>query len=154
MLIGPNFFYTVTLPVTLWFFDKAKTSAEHPRHDQTLFIDARKIYSSVHGSRTQREFSQSQILNLASIVWLYRGENDKFRDLRELYERARVQWQDAETTNEDTAKIYKGIKAHRENLATAFRDLAVILEKWHQALPALDKNRINYLPIMRRMKRF
>lgn len=137
--IGPNFFYTVTLPVTLWFFDKAKTNSEHPRRDQTLFIDARKIFSSVHGSRTQREFSQSQLLNLASIVWLYRGENDKYRDLRELYERARVQWQDAETTNEDTEKIYKGIKAHRVKLAAAFRDLAVILEKWHQALPVIDK---------------
>jgi type I restriction enzyme M protein len=45
--ISPNFFYTVTLPVTLWFFDKAKTDSEHPRHDQTLFIDARKIFSQV-----------------------------------------------------------------------------------------------------------
>ena len=133
--VGPNFFYTVTLPVTLWFFDKAKTNPEHPRHEQTLFIDARKIFSSVHGSRTQREFSQAQLLNFAAIVWLYRGENEKFDDLRRLYLKAFELWRDSEITNEDTGQVYRGINAHRRDLADAFNELGNNLEKWRKALP-------------------
>ncbi|HXG85059.1 MAG TPA: N-6 DNA methylase, partial [Pyrinomonadaceae bacterium] len=134
--ISPNFFYTVTLPVTLWFFDKAKTDPEHPRHDQTLFIDARKIFSQVHGSRTQREFSQSQLLNLAAIVWLYRGEGEKFSELRGLYVEARDTWQNSETANEETGKTYKGIDAHKTSLAAAFHSFAGNLSVWHKSLPA------------------
>jgi len=134
--VGPNFFYTVTLPVTLWFFDRAKTKPAHPRHDQTLFIDARKIFSPVHGSRTQREFSQAQLLNLASIVWLYRGENEKFRELRELYVQARDAWRDAEITDEAGDTTYKGLAAHQADLAAVFRQLGENLESWHKALPA------------------
>lgn len=53
--LASNFFYTVTLPVTLWFFDQAKTNPTHPRHDQTLFIDARKIYNQVSGHHVCRK---------------------------------------------------------------------------------------------------
>jgi len=128
--LGPNFFYTVTLPVTLWFFDRAKTKDAHTLHDQTLFIDARRIYSTVHGSRTLREFSQAQLLNIASIVWLYRDETEKFQELRELYKQARERWRDGEVTNEETRKTYKGVVAHREQLAGAFRELASKLVDW------------------------
>ena len=68
--IGSNFFYTVTLPCTLWFFDKGK--ARGPRKDQVLFIDARAFYQQV--SRAIREFLPEQIEFLANIVRLYRGE--------------------------------------------------------------------------------
>ncbi|HHV95246.1 MAG TPA: SAM-dependent DNA methyltransferase [Clostridiaceae bacterium] len=68
--IGPNFFYTVTLPCTLWFFDKGKLNTE--RGNKVLFIDARKIYNQV--DRAHREFTPQQIEFIANIVRLYRGE--------------------------------------------------------------------------------
>lgn len=68
--IGSNFFYTVTLPCTLWFFDKGKRESE--RRDKVLFIDARHIYKQL--DRAHREFTPAQIEFLANIVRLYRGE--------------------------------------------------------------------------------
>ncbi|HJR07729.1 MAG TPA: class I SAM-dependent DNA methyltransferase [Pyrinomonadaceae bacterium] len=130
--IASNFFYTVTLPVTLWFFDRAKTNVEHPRHDQTLFIDARRIFNQV--TRANREFTQAQLLNIASIVWLYRGETEKFQELRELYDQAHDTWRDGEVNNEDTGKTYKGVAAHREQLAVAFRALGVKLGEWRKMI--------------------
>src|SRR6266853_598678 len=68
--IGSNFFYTVTLPCTLWFFDRGKRATE--RSDNVLFIDARHIYQQI--DRAHREFTPDQIEFLANIVRLYRGE--------------------------------------------------------------------------------
>ena len=68
--VSSNFFYTVTLPVTLWFFDKAKIGT--PREDSVLFIDARNIYRQI--DRAHRDFTAEQIEFLANIVRLYRGE--------------------------------------------------------------------------------
>jgi type I restriction enzyme M protein len=74
--IGPNFFYTVALPCTLWFFDKAK--AKTPRKDKVLFIDARHIYSVV--DRAHRDFSPEQVEFIANIARLYRGEEPEFEN--------------------------------------------------------------------------
>ena len=68
--ISPNFFYTVTLPCTLWFLDKGKTNT--PREDTVLFIDARNIYRQV--DRAHREFRPEDIEFIANIVRLYRDE--------------------------------------------------------------------------------
>ena len=68
--IGSNFFYTVTLPCTLWFFDRAK--ARGPRKDKVLFLDARPYFKQV--SRAIREFAPEQLEFLANIPRLYRGE--------------------------------------------------------------------------------
>jgi type I restriction enzyme M protein len=68
--IGPNFFYTVTLPCTLWFLDKGKVKTD--LKDKILFIDARHIYRQV--DRAHRDFRPEQIEFLANIVRLYRGE--------------------------------------------------------------------------------
>lgn len=68
--IGTNFFYTVTLPVTLWFLDKSKLGTE--REDTVLFIDARDIYNQI--DRAHRDFKPEQIEFIANIVRLYRGE--------------------------------------------------------------------------------
>jgi type I restriction-modification system DNA methylase subunit len=68
--IGSNFFYTVTLPCTLWFFDRGKRYSE--RREKVLFIDARHIYKQV--DRAHREFTPEQIEFIANIVRLYRGE--------------------------------------------------------------------------------
>jgi type I restriction enzyme M protein len=74
--VGSNFFYTVTLPVTLWFFDKSKRATE--RGDKVLFIDARKIFRQV--DRAHREWAPAQIEYLANITRLYRGEKVEARD--------------------------------------------------------------------------
>jgi type I restriction enzyme M protein len=68
--VGPNMFYTVTLPCTLWFLDRAK--AKTPRADTVLFIDARHIYRQV--DRAHRDWTQAQIGFIANLVRLYRGE--------------------------------------------------------------------------------
>lgn len=69
--IGSNFFYTVTLPCTLWFFDKGKRRTD--RSDTVLFLDARAIYRQI--DRAHRDFLPEQIEFLANIVRLYRGED-------------------------------------------------------------------------------
>jgi len=68
--VGPNMFYTVVLPCTLWFLDKGK--AKTPRADTVLFIDARHIYRQI--DRAHREWTPGQIGFLGNIVRLYRGE--------------------------------------------------------------------------------
>ena len=72
--VGPNMFYTVTLPCTLWFLDKGK--GETPRSDTVLFIDARHIYQPV--DRAHRQWTPAQIGFLGNIVRLYRGEELDF----------------------------------------------------------------------------
>ena len=74
--IGTNFFYTVTLPVTLWFLDKAKAGTD--REDTVLFIDARHQYRQI--DRAHRDFRPDQIELLANIVRLYRGEQPETAD--------------------------------------------------------------------------
>ncbi|GAB2043736.1 hypothetical protein AGATL06_02320 [Agathobaculum sp. TL06] len=78
--VGNNFFYTKSLPCSLWFFDKGK---KEELRDKVLFIDARNYYTVV--DRTLNEWNEWQIRNLTAIVWLYRGEVDKYRVLVEEY---------------------------------------------------------------------
>jgi len=72
--ISSNFFYTVTLPCTLWFLDRGKR--ETPRRETVLFLDARHIYQQI--DRAHRDFTPAQIEYLANIVRLYRGEELEF----------------------------------------------------------------------------
>ena len=78
--VGNNFFYTKSLPCSLWFFDKGKQEA---LRDKVLFIDARNYYTVV--DRTLNEWSAWQLKNLNAIVWLYRGEVDKYQKLMDEY---------------------------------------------------------------------
>ena len=72
--VGPNMFYTVTLPCTLWFFDKGKAQSKHSKRAGTvLFIDARHIYRQV--DRAHREWTPAQIGFIANLVRLYRSED-------------------------------------------------------------------------------
>jgi len=72
--VGPNMFYTVVLPCTLWFLEKGK--AKTPRADTVLFIDARHIYRQV--DRAHRDWTPAQIGFIANLVRLYRGEAPDF----------------------------------------------------------------------------
>jgi type I restriction enzyme M protein len=84
MAIGNNFFYTRSLPCTLWFYDREKASPSFRRDlgrntpDNVLMLDARKIYRKV--TSKVNDFSAEQLQNLICIVNLYRGKNQKFKD--------------------------------------------------------------------------
>jgi len=79
--VGSNMFYNVTLPATLWFFDRAKAGIRSQKsgvrsQDTVLFLDARHIYRQI--DRAHRDFTPEQIEYLANIVRLYRGEAAEF----------------------------------------------------------------------------
>ena len=74
--VGNNFFYTLSLPCSLWFFDRGK---KDDLRDKILFIDARNYFTVV--DRTLNEWSEWQLRNLQAIVFLYRGEKEKYRKL-------------------------------------------------------------------------
>lgn len=74
--VGNNFFYTLSLPCSLWFFDKGK---KDNLRDKILFIDARNYFTVV--DRTLNEWSEWQLRNLQAIVFLYRGEKEKYQRL-------------------------------------------------------------------------
>jgi type I restriction enzyme M protein len=73
--IRGNFFYTRTVPCQLWFYDRAK-ARDPARADQVLMLDARTIYRKV--SRSICDFSPEQQKNIAAIVWLHRGQSERF----------------------------------------------------------------------------
>ena len=72
--VGPNMFYTVTLPVTLWFLDRGKKKT--PRANKILFLDARHVYRQI--DRAHRDWAQGQLGFIANVVRLYRGEHLDF----------------------------------------------------------------------------
>jgi type I restriction enzyme M protein len=78
--IRSNFFYTRTVPCELWHFDRAKPSE---RKNKVLMLDARNVYRKV--TRKIYDFSPEQMLNLAAIVWLYRGQRQRFLGLAKDY---------------------------------------------------------------------
>jgi type I restriction enzyme M protein len=83
MSVSNNFFYTKSLPCSLWFFDKGKVEG---LKNKVLFIDARNYYTVV--DRTLNEWSEWQLKNMNAIVWLYRGETDKYVVLLNEYKTA------------------------------------------------------------------
>lgn len=76
-----NMFNTVTLPATLWFFDKNKPNTN--KKDEILFIDARNVFTQV--DRAHRKFSDEQIKNLGIITRLYEGNTQAYQDLLNEY---------------------------------------------------------------------
>lgn len=76
LYVGNNFFYTKSLPCTLWFLDKGKPDA---LKDKVLFIDAQRYHTAI--DTTHNEWSPWQLKNLTAIVWLYRGETGRYAAL-------------------------------------------------------------------------
>ncbi len=76
-----NMFSSVTLPATLWFFDKTKPQTD--KKDTILFVDARNVFTQV--DRAHRKFSDEQIKNLGVITRLYNGDTQAFADLIDEY---------------------------------------------------------------------
>lgn len=85
LTLPKSMFYTVSLPATLWFFDKSKAKNKHnPQSEgKVLFIDARNIFRQVN--RALRDFTDEHIQNIATIVRLYKGENERLIALLEQY---------------------------------------------------------------------
>lgn len=95
--VANNFFYTKSLPCSLWFFNKGKMNE---LKDKVLFIDARNYYTVV--DRTLNEWSEWQLKNMNAIVWLYRGEKDKYEEL--LNEYCQTLHEYADETQDDEVK--------------------------------------------------
>lgn len=93
--VANNFFYTVSLPCTLWFFNKGKDIS---LQDKVLFLDARNYYTVI--DRKTNEWSDWQLKNLNAIVWLYRGQTAKYQSLLTEYRDAFKEYADQSDTDE------------------------------------------------------
>jgi type I restriction enzyme M protein len=109
MAIGNNFFYTRSLPCTLWFFDRAKEN-DKKKSDKVLMLDARKIYRKV--TSKVNDFSPEQLQNLICIVNLYRGNSQKFESTVKNYLQTAVELskETAEATTELQKQLQKVLK--------------------------------------------
>ena len=128
MAIGNKFFYTRSLPCTLWFFDKGKPA---DLRDQVLMIDARNVYHVV--SARSHVFTDEQLANLSAIVWLYRGEREKFVALLQRYQRKAADWLAAlpERVATDAAAVQAlaaPLRAFASTFAEASASAAVLAE--------------------------
>ena len=136
MSVGNNFFYTKSLPCSLWFLDKGK-----PEHllDTVLFIDARNYYTVV--DRTQNEWSDWQLKNLNAIVWLYRGEEDKYKALLAEYH---AELADDRPFAEIQTAMEQNVQAKREEAKAAVeaaprKERKTTQEKFDKELEALNE---------------
>ena len=113
MAIGNNFFYTRSLPCTLWFFDRAK-ELDTDKKDKVLMLDARKIYRKV--TSKVNDFSPEQLQNLICIVNLYRGNSQKFETTVKSYLQNAADL--ATTTAETTTELQKQLQKVLNILST------------------------------------
>jgi len=124
LTLPSNMFYTVTLPATLWFFDKGKTD------ERILFIDARNIFTQI--DRAHREFSEEQIQNIAIISRLHKGRRAEFTALIDRYFATGMQ-RLAENQTQVEPVSQKILEVLDD---TAGKDaVAHLLETWQQLAP-------------------
>jgi type I restriction enzyme M protein len=126
--IGNNFFYTRTLPCTLWFFDRAKENDEQKK-DKVLMLDARKIYRKV--TSKVNDFSPEQLQNLICIVNLYRGNTKKFESTIKNYLQTATEL--AKETSISTAELQKVLKTIISN-----KKIKAINDDLYQSINSLD----------------
>lgn len=147
--VGNNFFYTKSLPCSLWFFDKGKSKA---LQDKVLFIDARNYFTVV--DRTLNDWSDWQLKNMNAIVWLYRGEKKKYTALLKEYSTA---LKEVLAPYKNVAKVLQGnnfgdvVKALTEEIASqrerskseiadaSKNDKKKVESDWAQKLEGLDE---------------
>jgi len=140
MAIGNNFFYTRSLPCTLWFFDRGKTvkaslAGAHNTSDKVLMLDARKIYRKV--TSKVNDFSPEQLQNLICIVNLYRGSTQKFENTVKNYLQTAADL--AKETAEATTELQKILQKVLKTLSTFSlkqdsQDLGIdkIIPEWNE----------------------
>jgi len=115
-----NMFLTVTLPATLWFFDKQKVNTD--RKDKILFLDARNVYHQI--DRAHREWTTENQQNLAAIVRLYRGETNRYLELIDSY---------IKQVNEAESKVLPSKKALELQLETTLKSLKAYITETKDA---------------------
>ena len=133
--VGNNFFYTKSLPCSLWFFDKGKPD---DLREKVLFIDARNYYTVV--DRTLNEWSEWQLKNMAAIVWLYRGVKEKYAALLQEYRTELGDGSFAETKT----KLEEQIKAVRAEAKSAVdsaekRDKKAVQAQYDEQIAELEE---------------
>ncbi|MDD6337948.1 MAG: class I SAM-dependent DNA methyltransferase [Lentisphaeria bacterium] len=152
--VGNNFFYTKSLPCSLWFFDKAKGEKAKGK---ALFLDARNYYTVV--DRTLNEWSDWQLKNLNAIVWLYRGEAEKYTALLKEYRadlHAKAEAADFEkqalgkaVRQETFADIVSGLtEAHVALQKTAKAEVEAAEKREKKKIQQLYEDRIEYVEDM------
>lgn len=122
--IRSNFFYTRTVPCELWHFDRGKPAA---RRDQVLMLDARNVYRKV--TRKIYDFSPEQLANLSAIVWLYRGQADRFVDLVQSY---------LDRTIVEAAKINESVTTFRKSYDAVVDGTRSFLKTVGKNLPLIE----------------
>ena len=134
--VGNNFFYTKSLPCSLWFFDKGK---KEELRNTVLFLDARNYYTVV--DRTLNEWSEWQLKNLNAIVWLYRGEVDKYQELLSEYRQelgdhlSFPEWAEQLETDlqnalaEEKEKVAQAARKDKKRIEAEYQDTIQVLEQ-------------------------
>ena len=133
--VGNNFFYTKSLPCSLWFFDKGKKAE---LKNKILFIDARNYYTVV--DRTLNEWSEWQLKNMNAIVWLYRRETDKYGSLLEEYHsilgegefsdiESQCEDKIAELKNEAKTAVETSAKKDKKKIQTEYDEKMAVAEE-------------------------
>jgi len=140
LTLPSNMFYTVTLPATLWFFDKGKAARglEGDHAERILFIDARNVFTQI--DRAHREFSPAQIQNLATISRLYCGQRGSFIDLIDCYFADGMQ---RLTANAEAAPAVTDQVAELIDDADCARAAQALREQW-TTYPALQQAWADY----------
>lgn len=122
LYVGSNFFYTKSLPCTLWFLDKGKPEA---LKDKVLFIDAQNYHTAI--DTTHNEWSPWQLKNLSAIVWLYRGQTKKYSELLDEY-CAEIRRAAETIDDEDTKSVLANVASY-EDFTVAHEALAAFIGK-------------------------
>jgi type I restriction enzyme M protein len=146
MAIGNNFFYTRSLPCTLWFYDRAKEQ-DATKRDKVLMLDARKIYRKV--TSKVNDFSPEQLQNLICIVNLYRGNNSKYKQtlasyLNQSCEYAKQTAEAQKTLQKQFDNLYQSVSAYAKKLVKETPESqslvdALVLEDYTEVKNLQDK---------------
>jgi type I restriction enzyme M protein len=146
MAIGNNFFYTRSLPCTLWFYDRSKEQDAEKR-DKVLMLDARKIYRKV--TSKVNDFSPEQLQNLICVVNLYRGYNIKFKQtltsyLSQSYEYAKQTAEAQKTLQQQFDSLLQTITTFAQKLVIETPEVqslidALVLEEYSEVKILQDK---------------
>lgn len=131
LTLPKNMFYTVTLPATLWFFDKNKKS----NNGKILFIDARNIFKQV--TRSLREFTEEHIQNIATIVRLYRGETNRLKQLIANYQKQANNFEQQAKQQQQEVEQIKKAKPKQPDTKTNAGDKE--LKRWEKQLEEAEK---------------
>lgn len=161
LTLPKNMFYTVTLPATLWFFDRSLTptlskgegvrntaSLGGGREGAILFIDARNIFKQV--TRSLREFTDEHIQNIATIVRLYRGETKRLKELLDKYQKQanglNKDWQDLKINRIKLEKELAAFeKAHPQNNSAEKKRLEKQIEELDRKVKETEEHKNYFL---------